>query len=175
MMSSPNSRHTFIQSSIRLLRTHGFDGLDLDWENRRAEGVSAEDRKKFTQLCKVNRDWRWLNSKMGTSCTQWGKNNSKNLLYIYVLSKMLKLFYYVRYTHFCKKTHYLYHWYKRGQLNVSNVLAHIFFGEAMVLIAINTILSRYPERNQVIYILLHNLIISLKKALFLQKKQQEYF
>lgn len=62
MMTKNDSRQKFVISTTKLLRTHEFDGIDLNFEPSEALGPPSspnpqlvEDKKKLTMLCKVNR------------------------------------------------------------------------------------------------------------------------
>ncbi len=60
MMSKNESRQKFAISTTKLLRTHEFDGIDLNFEPSEALGPPSspnlqliEDKKKLSMLCKV--------------------------------------------------------------------------------------------------------------------------
>ena len=55
MLENEENRATFIASSIPFLRTHGFDGLDLDFEypGSPERGSKPIDKFKFSSLVMV--------------------------------------------------------------------------------------------------------------------------
>ena len=60
MMAKDESRQKFVASTTKLLRTHEFDGLDLNFEPSEALGPPTtptsqviEDKKRLSTLCRV--------------------------------------------------------------------------------------------------------------------------
>lgn len=55
MLSTKQNRAKFIQSAIKLLRVHGFNGLNIAWKNPGDAGCQQDEEKlKFTLLIKVS-------------------------------------------------------------------------------------------------------------------------
>ncbi|XP_034550763.1 chitinase-3-like protein 1 [Notolabrus celidotus] len=51
MVQTQKNRADFIKSVVNLLKTTGFDGLNLDWRNPGGAGGQPQDKQKFTELC----------------------------------------------------------------------------------------------------------------------------
>ena len=55
LVADPDARKNFIKLSIRFLRQHQFDGLDLDWEYPAArEGGEDQDKENYAEFIKVS-------------------------------------------------------------------------------------------------------------------------
>jgi len=56
MACNPNSRATFVQSVVELVKNMGLDGFDLDWEYPGQRGGSSDDKHCFSALMRDLRE-----------------------------------------------------------------------------------------------------------------------
>ena len=52
MAKDPVKRKYFVDSSVKFIKKHNFDGLDLDWEYPGKRGGAPEDKANFIALIK---------------------------------------------------------------------------------------------------------------------------
>ncbi|XP_063446433.1 acidic mammalian chitinase-like [Mytilus trossulus] len=55
LVSNQSNMDAFSENSLNYLRTHGFDGLDIDWEYPGSRGSPPNDKYRFTTLVKTLR------------------------------------------------------------------------------------------------------------------------
>lgn len=79
MVRSKGSRKDFIIHAIRYLRTHNFDGLDLDWEYPANRGSPPEDKQRFVELVKVRTLVCILASKIRTGSSDSKSHQTANM------------------------------------------------------------------------------------------------
>ena len=54
MVGSTDNMHKFANKTIRFLRQHNFDGIDIDWEYPGDRGSPPEDKARFTHMLQVS-------------------------------------------------------------------------------------------------------------------------
>ncbi|KAK7072958.1 Cht9p [Halocaridina rubra] len=96
MARTASSRRAFITSVVDFIKTHGFDGLDLDWEYPANRGGVPEDKENFVLLVKELRQEFVKHGWMLTAATAASKSILdsaydidelvKNLDYIHIMA-----------------------------------------------------------------------------------------
>ncbi|MCE2196815.1 chitinase, partial [Streptococcus thermophilus] len=70
----PALRKTFVDTSIALLKEHGFDGLDIDWEYPTQRGGVPEDKENFVTMLSEFRDALHANNMILTAALTSAKD-----------------------------------------------------------------------------------------------------
>ncbi|KAG0711282.1 Acidic mammalian chitinase [Chionoecetes opilio] len=73
MAADPAKRKTFVDSSIKLLKDHDFDGLDMDWEYPTQRGGKPADKENFILLLSDLKEALHANGMMLTAAVSAGK------------------------------------------------------------------------------------------------------